>query len=234
MKKHIIDLISGIQARDASLFDEFVGRSTLNPYTLWYLSAGLDFRDVLECSTERRLCHDFPEPGIYVHSDQTLPYVIAESSDILYCDGRSTVVVMAKSAVVTIGAYPAVLMLLQIESDLYGQIIVPVIYIVANNLDLFSDILVANNVAISHFVKVREGCGGYPERSINNEIDRLPLLGVRYALLDHQTKTEALAAYQTGVTMYWSYGQAGFSSSAMVVKPYRVLARADIHQSAAT
>lgn len=221
MNKHIIDLISQTQGGDDQLLNEFVKLSAANPNTLWYPSAGLDFRTILECGTARRSAYDFPAPGIYIHSDHSLPDRLKRSASVLHEDGRTSVRVLERSGIMRIASYPARLMLLQVDSHLFGQVIAPLIYVHADNRDFFNNVLIANKVDISHFVKVREGCT-YHDRSINGELGRISQIGIRYALLDHQTAIVQLNAKRTADPFFWSYGQARADSSAMIVTPYHV------------
>ena len=180
----------------------------------WYPSAGLDFRDILELSNT-----NFTEetPDLFIYTDykpdwslenrnfETFPTGAIQNDFDNDCkaniDGvfeleltvevnyfiNAKYVDFPNDAPVT----PKVF-LLDVSVN-QGEITItkPVLYFVFENINFLEEILLKYNIKISHFVKVREGCGfGGNKKSISIVYAFMAKLGIKYLFVDNEEHTD--------------------------------------------
>lgn len=176
---------------------------------LWYPSAGSDFRDLLETlSPERQALHGFSEaPNIFIHTTYIRDYV-ALNVGVIRDDGRTVVEIQEKykivikeeidfnyqvsSQYVVFRDYASVeplihLVKLRLSSNVLGVVEGWLFYFHFENHNFLQEIILKQQLRISHLVKVREGLGfGGNRQSITLVYALLANIGVRYLLADDE------------------------------------------------
>lgn len=176
---------------------------------LWYPSAGGDFRDLLETlSPERRALHGLSEaPNIFIHTTYIRDYVNLNVG-VIRNDGRTVVEVQEKHQILIkdeidfnyevssqfaeFRDYASVeplihLVKLRLNSNILGTIEGWLFYFHFENHNFLQEIILKQQLRISHLVKVREGLGfGGNRQSITLVYALLANIGVRYLLADDE------------------------------------------------
>ena len=194
---------------------------------LWYPSAGKDYRDLMEMSPQRLALHGIPEqPNIICHTDYNPSWTGLDNQirlpKIIHKDARTTIRIMEKhplSFVPTADIQyrtrhnhvdffdnatdkPAIYFLkLKINSDTLGEIDAQVFYFMFENYNFLEELILKNKLAITHFAKVRQGCGfGGCRKCISVFYSLLENIGVKYLLVDGEVhycqETHARLAHQ--------------------------------------
>jgi len=177
---------------------------------LWYPSAGNDFRDILEMTPSRLRLHGISEaPNIICHTDYAdSGMTIDVNKLILHQDTRTTVRLVKKCDVVLrpdidfthyidpeYVSFPCSLydrpfiyfITLKITSKTLGEIYANVFYFKFENYNFLEQIILKNDITITHFVKVRGGCGfGGNRKCISVFYSLLGHVGVKYLLVDNE------------------------------------------------
>jgi hypothetical protein len=96
------------------------------------------------------------------------------------------------------------LLKIKISSTTLGQIEATVFYFFFENYNFLEELVLKHHLAITHFVKVREGCGfGGCRKSISVFFSMLANVGVRYLLVDNEVHycpaTHDRVARQNGI-----------------------------------
>jgi hypothetical protein len=179
-----------------------------NSEILWYPSAGNDFRDVFyfkRTSTEEIMGLNISEPEYYIHTDYNKSILDSES-DILFEDDITKVTILEKQPFQLldlhyfvdkdyISADPSTLyrnangliLHLRFETDNMEPFTRKVIYLFYENINFFTTFVLLFNLNISHFYKLREGCGfGGGRQSISFVYNFLGLMKTKYLLVDHE------------------------------------------------
>lgn len=179
---------------------------------LWYPSAGKDYRDLMEITPERLALHGISEqPNIICHTDyhpdwtgldQELPMPM-----IIHQHARTTIKLLEKLPLAfapdaniryqvrrnSIDFYddlqpyePTIYFLkLNIVSDTLGEFDVQMFYFMFENHSFLKDVILKKRLPITHFVKVRQGCGfGGCRKCISVFYSLLANIGVKYLLVD--------------------------------------------------
>ena len=178
---------------------------------LWYPSAGRDYRDLMEVTPERLALHGIPEqPNIICHTDYNPSWAALDQAIrrpmIIHQDARTTIKIIEK---VPLSFVPEAniqyrirhnhvdffddapdkttiyLLKLKINSDTLGEIDAQVFYFMFENYNFLEELILKNKLAITHFVKVRQGCGfGGCRKCISVFYSLLANAGVKYLLVD--------------------------------------------------
>ena len=176
---------------------------------LWYPSAGKDYRDVMEMTPERLAMHQIPEqPTIICHTDYMHSWTGLQRQSRYLCmrkDAHTTVMVIEKHSLsLTPGNKvdyyvrrenisgqqemfePLIYLLkLRIQSDTLGEFHAHVFYFIFENYNFLEELVLKKRLAITHFIKVRQGCGfGGCRKCISVFYSLLANVGVRYLLVD--------------------------------------------------
>jgi hypothetical protein len=78
-----------------------------------------------------------------------------------------------------------------IVESAFGVIRKPVIYFFMENINFLDEVLLKNKISLSHFIKVREGCGmGGNRKSISIAYAFLGELKVKHILVDNEEHTD--------------------------------------------
>lgn len=137
--------------------------------TLWYPSAGQDFRDLIFCSGE------YPEisiaPELFIHTD-CMPDFDLDTPGIVYKDPHTTVTLCKEREFdrLTVpqtefahwksqDAGRIILYRTEVISDRFGKIERPLIYVVCENEWFAAEFLVPNRIAVETICHVRYGSG---------------------------------------------------------------------------
>jgi len=175
---------------------------------LWYPSAGSDYRDLLYLNPAKSPdlgLHQ--EPNIFCHTDYDFRY-FRNRADPLFQDGNTCIRIKELFELelrpglpvdYRVSPYyatftdhaarrPQILLLdLDIVSNQLGRFERSVFYFFFENYNFLGEILLKQDIEISHFVKIREGCGfGGCRKSISVFYSMLANLNVRYLLVDHE------------------------------------------------
>jgi hypothetical protein len=179
---------------------------------LWYPSAGRDYRDLIETTPERLALHGISEqPNIICHTDCNPSWTGLDQDRLLpmimHQDMHTTVTLMEKFSLTFapdinihyhvrdshVSAYDphqpgkaAIYFLtLKIMSDTQGEFTVQMFYFMFENYNFLEELILKNKLAITHFVKVRQGCGmGGCGKCISVFYSLLENIGVKYLLVD--------------------------------------------------
>ncbi len=203
------DLLQGKTQQAQHALDDFFA-NIKEERILWYPSAGCDYRDVMEMRPERLALHQIPEAAnIICHTDymyrwtkldqqtrwitvhkhaRTLIRVIAKyplaftSNDIRHQIRREHTVKFNHKL------SPMIFLLkLKIKSDSLGTFYAHVFYFIFGNYNFLEEVILKKKLAISHFVKVRQGCGfGGCRKCISVFYGLLGTLRVKYLLVDSE------------------------------------------------
>ena len=169
-----------------------------NPNILWYPSAGLDFRDIIEAEERTEI-----SPDLYFHTDYCRDVDIVVGT--IFNDGRTIVEIIEinylscsdeinyhvsknfASLPDLIFAKPRVLLCDVLVTYDGGQIRKPVLYWFFENINFLDEVLLKFNISISHIVKVCEGMAwGGNKESISICYAFLSRLRTKYLLIDNR------------------------------------------------
>jgi len=151
------------------------------PRICWYPSAGEDFRALMYLhpafnKVSPAAKQDPPPPDIFLYSDYSIFKTSALlESKVIYTDKRTFVTVGAMEELPKIGTslhseiviFPeentltgrALFLTINIESNKYGRISAPVVYVFAENEAFCGERLIPLNARLSHIIHVRYGGG---------------------------------------------------------------------------
>ncbi len=202
------DLLQGQTPQAQCALDMFFANIS-EERILWYPSAGKDYRDVMEMTPERLAMHQIPEqPTIICHTDYMHNWTGLDRQSRYLCmrnDAHTTVMVVEKHPLAltpgnevdyyvrqeNISRLPETfepliyLLKLRIQSDTLGEFDAHVFYFVFENYYFLEKMILKKRLAITHFVKVRQGCGfGGCRKCISVFYSLLGYVGVRYLLVD--------------------------------------------------
>ena len=202
-----------------SIFDLFTGKSELAqarwdqlrqetgkfPTIAWYPSCGKDFRDLHE--VERTPS----PPQLHIHTDYFYSQNRFQAGEEVYRDYGTLIVInslfelQAKSTIDyqlnrSFVDFPAEAPLNLKSLLLYVEVkslskelsfIKPVLFLYKENINFLDEVLLGQGMRISHFIKVREGCGmGGNRKSVSIAYAFLANLRVQYLLVDHEEHTD--------------------------------------------
>jgi len=191
-------LLQGKTSQAQQALDTFFS-SISEERILWYPSAGCDYRDVMEVTEDRLALHQIPEqPNIICHTDYHPDWtkLIRKNTDqplLMRKDARTTInIIEQHPLVLTVGTeyfidnQPTVYLLkLKIDSDTLGVTYAYVFYFMLENYLFLEELILKQQLAITHFVKVRQGCGcGGCRKCISVFYSLLANIGVKYLLVD--------------------------------------------------
>lgn len=180
-----------------------------DPNILWYPSAGDDYRDILELTHERARQHGIELlPDLIIHTDYKPDWL--NLNGIPYNDERTQVEVenrfeleLTQDIIYEVNPCfvdfpndapnePTIyLMDISITSNILGQVRKSILYFLFENINFLEQIILKNKLHISHFVKVREGCGfGGNRKSISVVYAFLSAMKTKYLLVDHEEHTD--------------------------------------------
>ncbi len=204
------DLLQGKTDKAQQALDEFFSGID-EEKILWYPSAGKDYRDLMEVTPERLALHGIPEqPTIICHTDYNPSWtglgMDTRLPKIIRKDARTTITIMEKHPLSFVPdaniqyrtrynhvdffdkapKNPAIFFLkLKINSDTLGEIDAQIFYFMFENYNFLEELILKNKLAITHFVKVRQGCGfGGCRKCISVFYSLLANVGVKYLLVD--------------------------------------------------
>jgi hypothetical protein len=175
---------------------------------LWYPSAGDDYRDLLYLHPAKSPDLGLQQtPNIFCHTDYDFRY-FRNRTDPLFQDGYTCIRIKEffelelrpdLAVDYRVSPYyatftdhaarrPQILLLdLDIVSNQLGHFEKSIFYFFFENYNFLGEILLKQGVEISHFVKIREGCGfGGCRKSITVFYSMLANLNVRYLLVDNE------------------------------------------------
>lgn len=199
------DLLRGADPEaQAALGRFFAGIETER--LLWYPSAGTDYRDLLEMTAARRARHHIDTvPTIVCHTDYSVRGARLDDQ-VLHRDRWTTVEVIEKHRLFIAEAArvnyfvdesfvnfpddaapePTVFLLnLRVTSHVLGVIDATVFYFLFENHNFLDQVVLKHRLPVTHFVKVREGCGfGGNLQSITVFYSLLGHLGTEVLLVD--------------------------------------------------
>lgn len=251
----IQDLLRGQTSQAQQALDDFFANIDVERI-LWYPSAGKDYRDVMEMTHERLALHQIPEaPNIICHTDYAYRWTGLDRDarcKTMHSNAHTTVRVIEKHPLVfTAGANiryqirtenisgsvetdkPIIYLLkLKIKSDTLGEIHAHVFYFIFENYNFLEELILKKRLAITHFVKVRQGCGfGGCRKCISVFYSLLANIGVRYLLVDaevhycmnthhslawrHRIRHKNYQLQRIGIPLNWS----GYHVRAFQVEP---------------
>ena len=174
---------------------------------LWYPSAGMDFRDVLEMHPRRRALNRVPEaPQLYLHTDYAWD-VVPEAGAVVHQDDRTTVDVIESHDLQFVDgdaihyhvsdeyvwetrrASPVPqlrLLRVRVTSNRLGVNLAWVLYASFETFNFLTEVLLKHRLRITHLVKVRDGSdlGGGGRVCGSTLYPLLGALGVRHLLAD--------------------------------------------------
>lgn len=198
----IKSLLKVVYKQDENILDELQSRIGRTPNIAWYPSAGLDFRDLIEVNRTKI------EPDIFFHTDYSSNWVELKCG-LVFNDERTKVFIhnitelKFKKKVNYIinpnyvdfpedaNPLPRIYLLDLIVESGFGKLIKPVLYFFMENINFLDEILLKNNIKLSHFIKVREGCGmGGNRKSISIVYAFLGELKVKHILVDSEEHTD--------------------------------------------
>ena len=180
----------------------------------WYPSAGLDFRDVHELSNP---IYNQEISDLFIHTDYKPDWSLENpifkifnigSVKNDFNDDFNAIIEdvfeleLIKPINYTVDANyvdfpndapiePKVFLLNVTVSHAGNTISKPVLYFVFENINFLDEILLKQRVKISHFVKVREGCGmGGSRKSISIVYAFIAKLGIKHLFIDNEEHTD--------------------------------------------
>lgn len=202
----IFNILKGIDTRSD---DELKKIEKQTNRIAWYPSAGLDFRDLLELSNPI----DANEtPDLFIHTDYkpdwSLENTIFENfnigpvqngfdrnfdviiDDVFKLEITEPIRYSVDANYVDFSddapRFPKVFLLNVSVSHNGNTISKPVLYFVFENINFLDEILLKFKIKITHFVKVREGCGfGGNRKSISIAYAFIAKLGIKYLFVDN-------------------------------------------------
>jgi hypothetical protein len=191
-------ILKGTDTTSQIKLEELIDEIGENPNILWYPSAGMDFRDLLEAEYRTEL-----SPDIYFHTDyyKLREFVLGT----VFNDERTTVEILEINELQCVSeinynvnadfanfseksySKPKVLLLDVLAKYNGGQTRKPVLYWYFENINFLDEVLLKFNISISHMVKVREGLGwGGNRKSISIAYAFLFNLKTQYLLVDNE------------------------------------------------
>ena len=198
-------LIKPESGTDRETLDRLWASLPQNPRICWYPSAGLCCRDLMVWQSPGMSEH-FAEPDLFIHTDYLADYTGPRYTHFEHSDGlartkilsthtmpirgpvnhhiRRSFVTLSNNAVeqplVTIKEVMA-------ESFQYGTTTKPVLYFHFENFSWFDQFVIRHGLRLSHFFKVREGCGfGGARYSVSNLYPKLAAAGCRTLVMDSE------------------------------------------------
>lgn len=198
----IKSLLKAVYDQEERIINELQQQIGVSPNIAWYPSAGLDFRDLIEVNRTKI------DPDIFVHTDYSDTGVKLKCG-LVFNDERTKVfinritklkfrqevdylvnpdyVVFPEDA----NPFPKIYLLdVKVETG-FGEIKKPVLYFFMENINFLDEILLKNKINLSHFIKVREGCGfGGNKKSISIAYAFLGELKVKHILVDKEEHTD--------------------------------------------
>jgi hypothetical protein len=197
----IINLLEGID----NVAEEHFSKALIKNKTeniAWYPSSGNDFRLLSETSRTST------EPNLFVYTDYNINLVKLTKGEI-FNDGKSYVTVsdihelkFKRKIKFSVSSdfvdfpddapeEPKIFFLdVTVESSL-GIVKKPVIYFFMENINFLIEVLLKYKIEISHFVKVREGCGfGGNKKSISLVYPFLGILRAKHILVDDSVRID--------------------------------------------
>ena len=205
----ISKILRGKNTESQTRFDALNIKLGDNPFILWYPSAGNDYRDIMELSNERAQLHKIKElPDLFIHTDYNANYVNLDET--IYNDGRTIVQIenkfelqlthnidyhvnpmYARSASQAPLEPKIYLLDISVSSKTLGVIYKTVLYFLFENINFLDQIILKNKIKISHFVKVREGCGfGGNKKSISIAYAFLSNFKTKYLIIDNEADAD--------------------------------------------
>jgi hypothetical protein len=198
----IKSLLKAVSEQDENIVDELQRQIGHTPNIAWYPSAGLDFRDLIEVN------RTIIEPDIFFHTDYSSNWVELKCG-LVFNDERTKVFIdritelKFKKKVNYIvnpnyvdfpedaNSLPKIYLLDLIVVSDFGKIKKPVLYFFMENINFLDEILLKYKINLSHFIKVREGCGlGGNRKSISIAYAFLGELKVKHILIDNEEHTD--------------------------------------------
>jgi hypothetical protein len=206
-------ILSGKNKQAQNRIEEHSNSLGDNPNILWYPSAGIDFRDILELSPKRARDHRVTElPDLFIHTDYKPCWGVdwLNSGGIVYDDNRTSVRIKNIFELQLIKKFqysinpefvdfpndapiePTIYLLdILVTSNILGMVRQTVIYFLFENINFLDEIILKNNIPITFLVKVREGCGfGGNRKSISLAYAFLSALKTKYILIDQEEHTD--------------------------------------------
>jgi hypothetical protein len=201
----ILNILKGKDGRSQDRLDQLSLALGENPSLSWYPSAGNDYRDLMEFTTQRGQVNGLVAfPDLLIHTDYMPTWVTQQNP--LYDDGRTKVEmdgifeleltvdidyhVSSAHVVFKNDASPVPLIYLMdvtLTSETLGTTKKPVLYFLFENINFLDQILLKHKIRISHLVKVREGCGfGGNRTSISFVYYLLSALQTQFLLVDNR------------------------------------------------
>lgn len=186
------ELLKGETLQAQQALDGFFSEIT-EEKILWYPSAGQDYRDLMEISPDRLVLHEILEPpNIICHTDY-VPWAGLKGDALepiwVRNDDRTAVRIMEKHRLILVSdanidyrirhgyvAFPDLgiheptvyLLKIKISSATLGEIEATVFYFFFENYNFLEELILKHQLAITHFVKVRDGTGfGGGKKSIS-------------------------------------------------------------------
>ena len=205
----ILNLLKGKNENAHNRLNDLAKEIGENPSVLWYPSAGNDFRDILEMTKDRAKIHNIDLlPRLIIHTDYNAGWI--DFNNTPYNDGRTLVEVEQKFELELINdidyevspryvyfpdaapSEPTIyLMDIKITSDSLGIVHRSIIYFLFENINFLDQIILKNNLPISHIVKVREGCEfGGNRKSISIVYAFLSAMNTKYLIVDKRGHTD--------------------------------------------
>jgi hypothetical protein len=198
----IKDLFKAKNPHEEGILDLLLAQIGTDPNIAWYPSAGLDFRDLIEVNRTKI------EPDIFFHTDYNTDWVRLKCGE-LFNDDRTSVLIeritelkfrrpihySVNTAYIDFpddaSPTPKIYLLdVKVESS-KGQVNKPVLYFFMENINFLDEVLLRKKIKLSHFIKVREGCGlGGNRKSISITYAFLGELLVQHILVDHEEDTD--------------------------------------------
>ena len=206
----IFTILKGVDARSDNELKK-IEKQTNN--IAWYPSAGLDFRDVLELSNP--IYKELPD--LFIHTDykpdwslenpvfetfnlgpinnefdNNFDFIIddvfeLELTELIRYSVNANYVDFPNDA----PRLPKVFLLYVSVNHDGNTISKPVLYFVFENINFLDEILLKFKIKITHFVKVREGCGfGGNRKSISIGYAFIAKLDVKYLFIDNEEHTD--------------------------------------------
>lgn len=203
------DLLEGETPSAQQALDRFF-RGIEDERILWYPSAGRDYRDIMEMSEQRRTQHDIRiAPNIFCHTDYMHDWTgLDEHAPIVMHQNKHTLVTVVEKHPLrlTLGnqihtqidhddfrypkkaGNPLIFFLrVKIRCDLLGEIDAHVFYFLFENYHFLEELVLKKRLAVTHLIKVRQGCGfGGCKKCISVIYSLLANIGIRYMMIDEE------------------------------------------------
>jgi hypothetical protein len=193
----IKSLLDTVHEKDKIILEQLHSKIGENPNIAWYPSAGDDFRDVIEAVTRTRIKAD-----LFFHTDYNKEHVKLRIG-VVFKDNYTVVIIKNITELkfrenVNYFVNPDYVVspddsynrpkiyLLDVEIECgHGIINKPVIYFFMENINFLKEVLLKFKLNLSHFIKVKEGCGyGGCKKSISVIYYFLGDLNVKHIFVD--------------------------------------------------